>query len=123
MPNILVLRIQPDEGISLQFEAKHPGMMIRTRPVAMEFRYEKSFGILRSPTAYEHLLMDCLSGDQTLFNRADEVEAAWTLVMPLLEVWETNRPLDFPNYKAGSWGPGKADDLIGQDGFFWRTVV
>ena len=120
-PNILVLRIQPDEGITLQFEAKHPGMLIRTRPVEMEFRYETSFGALRSPTAYENLLLDCLSGDQTLFNRADEVEAAWSLMMPLLEAWESKRPLDFPNYKAGSWGPQVADEMIGRDGFSWRT--
>jgi glucose-6-phosphate 1-dehydrogenase len=119
-PNILVLRIQPDEGISLQFEAKHPGTMIRTQPVNMEFRYETSFGTFRPPTAYEHLLLDCLSGDQTLFNRADEVEAAWSLVMPLLEVWESKPPLDFPNYKAGEWGPKAADELIAQDGFSWR---
>jgi len=120
-PNILVLRIQPDEGITLQFEAKHPGMLIRTRPVEMEFRFETSFGALRSPTAYENLLLDCLSGDQTLFNRADEVEAAWSLMMPLLEAWESKRPLDFPNYKAGSWGPQVADEMIGRDGFSWRT--
>jgi glucose-6-phosphate 1-dehydrogenase len=118
-PNVLVIHIQPEEGISLQFEAKHPGTMIRTRLVKMEFRYETSLGTLRPPTAYEHLLLDCLSGDQTLFNRADEVEAAWSLMMPILEIWEAQPPLDFPNYKAGEWGPRAADELIAQDGFSW----
>jgi glucose-6-phosphate 1-dehydrogenase len=122
-PNVLVLHIQPEEGISLQFEAKHPGTMIRTRLVKMEFRYETSFGALRSPTAYEHLLLDCLSGDQTLFNRVDEVEAAWSLMMPILRVWEAQLPLDFPNYNAGTWGPRAADELIAQEGFLWRTPV
>jgi glucose-6-phosphate 1-dehydrogenase len=119
-PNVLVLRIQPNEGISLQFEAKYPGTMIRTQPVKMEFHYQASFGTLRPPTAYEHLLLDCLSGDQTLFNRADEVEIAWSLVMPFLNVWEAKRPLDFPNYRAGEWGPKAADELIAKDGFSWR---
>ncbi|MCI0528274.1 MAG: glucose-6-phosphate dehydrogenase, partial [Nitrospira sp.] len=119
--NVLVLRIQPNEGISLQIEAKYPGTMIRTQPVEMEFHYQTSFGMLRPPTAYEHLLLDCLSGDQTLFNRADEVEMAWSLVMPFLNVWEAKRPLDFPNYKAGEWGPKEADELIAEDGFSWRV--
>lgn len=120
-PNVLVLQIQPDEGISLQFQAKYPGTMIRTRLVKMDFRYETSFGAIRPPTAYENLLLDVLTGDQTLFNRADEVEAAWSLVMPILEAWESERPKDFPNYKAGSWGPRVADELIARDGFAWRT--
>jgi glucose-6-phosphate 1-dehydrogenase len=119
-PNILILRIQPNEGISLQFEAKYPGTIIRTQPVKMEFHYQTSLGTLRPPTAYEHLLLDCLSGDQTLFNRADEVEMAWSLVMPVLSVWEAKRPLDFPNYKAGEWGPKAAHELIARDGFSWR---
>ncbi len=119
-PNVLVLRIQPNEGISLQFEAKYPGTIIRTQPVKMEFHYQTSLGTLRPPTAYEHLLLDCLSGDQTLFNRADEVEMAWSLVMPILNVWEAKKPLDFPNYKAGEWGPKAADELIARDGFLWR---
>ncbi len=119
--NVLVLRIQPNEGISLQFEVKYPGTMIRTQPVEMEFHYQTSFGMLRPPTAYEHLLLDCLSGDQTLFNRVDEVEMAWSLVMPFLNVWEAKRPLDFPNYKAGEWGPKAADELIAKDGFSWRV--
>jgi glucose-6-phosphate 1-dehydrogenase len=119
-PNVLVIRIQPDEGLSLELEVKHPGTVIRTRPVRMEFLYENSFGTLRPPTAYEHLLLDGLSGDQTLFNRADEVEAAWSLVMPILEEWEAHPPPDFPNYKAGQWGPVAADRLLAQYGFAWH---
>lgn len=120
-PNVLVVRIQPDEAIFLEMEAKSPGAAIRTRPIHMRFQYETSFGGARLPTAYEHLLLDCLCGDQTLFNRADEIEAAWSLVMPLLEAWEAGRTADLPYYDAGTWGPPPADELIARSGFSWRV--
>ena len=121
-PNVLVLRIQPDEGITLSFEAKLPGATLRTQPVNMEFKYRTAFGV-GAPEAYERLLLDCLLGDATLFDRADSVEKAWSLVMPLLENWSATAPPWFPNYSAGSWGPPEAYALIERDGRWWRKPV
>ena len=118
-PCVLVLRIQPDEGISLRFVAKVPGTRIAMQPVKMDFLYGTSFG-QAPPEAYERLLLDCLLGDQTLFARADEVEAAWGLLAPVLEAWGARRATDFPSYEAGTWGPAAADRLIGREGRTWR---
>ncbi len=120
-PNMLTLNIQPDEGITLRFAAKVPGQATRIRPVNMEFDYGTSFGG-DEPTAYERLLLDAMIGDRTLFARRDEVEQAWTLVMPILETWDAQRPTDFPNYEAGSWGPPAARELIQRDGRRWRRL-
>ncbi|MGH9541025.1 MAG: glucose-6-phosphate dehydrogenase [Terriglobales bacterium] len=117
--NVLVMRIQPDEGISLRFEAKVPGTDTRLRPVTMDFHYGSSFGEPQ-PEAYETLLLDAMLGDGMLFARFDMVEAAWTLTTPLLEYWEANPPADFPNYAAGSWGPKAADEFLAREGREWR---
>jgi glucose-6-phosphate 1-dehydrogenase len=117
--NVLALRLQPDEGIALQFEIKTPGIEIRTSSVAMDFRYDEAFGAA-THSAYETLLIDCMAGDVTLFARRDEVEAAWAVVDPINETWEKTPPADFPNYPAGTWGPARADALIRADGA-WRN--
>lgn len=116
--NVLVLRIQPDEGIALRITSKVPGQGTRLQPVRMEFRYGSVFGA-EPPDAYERLLLDVMLGDSTLFNRGDEVEAAWEAVAPVLEAWREH-PADFPNYRAGTWGPPAADDLLRRDGRAWR---
>lgn len=118
-PNTLVWRIQPQEGISLGFEAKPSGPTVCVRPANLEFSYAEAFG-QELPDAYETLLLDCLQGDSTLFARHDWVEAAWSLVMPILAKWQAAQPSDFPNYAAGSWGPAKADALLHCDGRQWR---
>jgi glucose-6-phosphate 1-dehydrogenase len=110
-PNLLLVRIQPDEGISLRFTAKLPGPAIQTRSVHMDFRYASSFGV-PSASAYERLLLDCMLGDPTLFAHRDGVEAAWSFVTPILKQWAAEPPRDFPNYAAGSWGPEQAEKLI-----------
>jgi len=119
-PNLLVLRIQPDEGISLRFGAKVPGTRGDVRPVNMDFRYGTSFGV-EPPEAYERLLLDAMIGDSTLFTRWDSVEAAWELLTPVLEGWaEGASPLRF--YEAGTWGPDEARDLIQRDGREWHRM-
>lgn len=118
-PNLLVVRIQPDEGISLKFTAKLPGPAMHLRPVNMDFRYATSFGVA-SASAYERLLLDCMLGDPTLFARDDAVEASWALVDPILEGWRQSQPRDFPNYEAGTWGPAAADRLIADACCGWR---
>ena len=116
--NVLAVRIQPDEGISLKFDSKIPGPQIRTAPVTMEFRYATSFGA-EPPEAYERLLLETMLGDSTLFARRDEVETAWAWLDPLLKRWaEDPRPPYF--YPAGTWGPQQAEDLIERDGRRWR---
>ena len=116
--NVLAVRIQPDEGISLKFDSKVPGPQIRTAPVTMEFRYATSFGA-EPPEAYERLLLETMLGDSTLFARRDEVETAWAWLDPLLKSWaEDPRPPHF--YPAGTWGPQQAEDLIERDGRRWR---
>ena len=118
-PNELVINIQPDEGISLSFEAKVPGPVVRLGAVNMDFQYSDYFGTPPS-TGYETLLYDCMMGDPTLFQRADMVEAGWSVVQPILDVWKALPPRDFPNYAAGSWGPAQADELLRRDGREWR---
>ena len=120
-PNVLALRIQPDEGITLKFEAKLPGQSINMRPVNMDFRYGSTFGF-HMASAYERLLLDCMLGDPTLFNRADSVQAAWTLVQPFLDVWEANRGKPIPGYPAGSWGPAEAEVLLAREHRSWRLL-
>jgi glucose-6-phosphate 1-dehydrogenase len=107
----LVLSIQPDEGIVLGFQAKYPGPKMQLRPVDMRFSYRESFAA-PSPDAYETLLWDVMKNDATLFMRADQVEAAWQLLTPVLEAWQATAPSDFPNYAAGTWGPEDAQRLL-----------
>ena len=120
--NVLVIRIQPDEGISLRMLAKIPGTSLRIEPVKMDFHYGTSFG-KPSPEAYERLLLDAMSGDATLFARRDEVEEAWSFIDPIEEAWHEKK--DAPElyfYPAGSWGPEAADDLLARDGRAWRRL-
>jgi len=116
---VLVMKIQPDEGISLQFQAKIPGPDVALGKVRMHFEYADYFGTQPS-TGYETLLYDCMTGDSTLFHRSDMVEAGWTVVAPILDVWQALTPRNFPNYAAGTWGPKDADELIERDGRKWR---
>ncbi|HEY6329344.1 MAG TPA: glucose-6-phosphate dehydrogenase [Blastocatellia bacterium] len=122
-PNQLVLRIQPDEGITLRFNSKVPdprGLpQTRVREVNMDFIYGSAFAT-NFPEAYERILRDAMLGDQTLFARRDMVEIGWSLVDPILQVWQGETPADFPNYESGSWGPDAAEDLLGKDGREWR---
>ena len=120
MPNQLVLHIQPEEGISLQFAAKVPGPVMRLGTVDMNFEYQEYFGKQPS-TGYERLLHDCMIGDQTLFQRADMVEAGWSVVNPILDIWKALPPRNFPNYASGTWGPKEADELLERDGRRWRN--
>jgi glucose-6-phosphate 1-dehydrogenase len=117
-PNLLIVRIQPEEGISLRFLSKHPGRGMRLRPVSMDFNYGSSFGT-RSPTAYETLLVDAMSGDATLYTRQDMVDASWRAVQPVLDYW-AGREHKFPNYEAGSWGPEESDEMLARNGHEWR---
>ncbi len=117
-PNQLRIRIQPEEGIWLSFSAKEPGPVLRMGTVNMDFSYSENFGS-QPATGYETLLYDCMKGDATLFQRADNVEAAWGVVAPILDVWQALPPRAFPNYEAGSWGPADAEKLITQDGRRW----
>ncbi|MFZ2642417.1 MAG: glucose-6-phosphate dehydrogenase [Verrucomicrobiia bacterium] len=119
--NLLALRIQPDEGISLAFEAKVPGMRVRLQPVKMDFRYGSSFG-QQPAEAYERLLLDAMLGDSTLYTRADEVEHAWRFVDSIIAGWQQAPPPAFPNYAAGSWGPAEADRLMEGTGAKWRRL-
>ena len=118
-PNVLAIRIQPDEGISLKIAAKVPGPQIRLRSVNMGFLYGTSF-LVESPDAYERLLLDCMLGDSTLFTRRDETEAAWRPITAILEGWAEAPPPLFPNYEAGTWGPPEADEFLARDGREWR---
>jgi glucose-6-phosphate 1-dehydrogenase len=117
-PNVLVVHVQPDEGVSLAIGAKVPGQGMTIRPVLMDFLYGGAFRT-ELPEAYERLILDCLLGDQTLFTREDEVDAQWALVDAIVARWKRERA-DFPNYAAGSWGPPEADRLIERDGLEWR---
>jgi glucose-6-phosphate 1-dehydrogenase len=120
-PDWLILQIQPDEGIRLRFNAKRPGTEMHLESVAMDFKYADWFK--QAPAVgYETLLYDCFAGDQTLFQRADQVEAAWAVVQPVLDAWGKEKPKDFPNYAAGSAGPACADELIQRNGRAWRPI-
>ena len=118
-PNVLTLRIQPDEGISLKFGAKVPGTEMQIRSVNMDFFYGSS-GFREQPEAYERLLLDCMLGDSTLFTRRDEVEAAWTFIQGILDAWRDEPPETIQTYESGSWGPQAADEFIWRDGRRWR---
>ena len=120
-PNALILNIQPDEGISLSFGAKAPGGQMHISPVTMDFRYSAAFGEA-SRDAYATLINDCIRGDATLFDRADSVEAAWSLVDPILDAWKSGSAPPISSYPAGSHGPQAADDLIGSEGRQWRPL-
>ncbi len=126
-PNVLVMRIQPDEGISLKFATKQPGQTTKLRWLNMDFRYGTAFGV-RSPTAYERLIHDCILADATLFSRTDQVDVSWAFIQPLLDAWgkEKGKPAtetaEFPNYEAGSWGPEASDRLLQKTGHAWRRL-
>lgn len=119
--NVLAIRIQPDEGISLKMNCKIPGMSMQVQPVKMDFRYGAFFGST-PPEAYERLICDCMAGDTTLFARIDEVMASWKLLTPVLQHWESHKPHNFPNYASGSWGPVEADEMLSQTGDKWRLI-
>jgi glucose-6-phosphate 1-dehydrogenase len=120
-PNLLTIRIQPDEGIALRFGAKVPTSAdMAVCPVNMDFDYEEAFG-KSSANGYERLLLDAMLGDQTLFAHRDGVETTWALCMPILDAWANKSPEVFPNYIAGSWGPECSDHLLERDGYAWRN--
>jgi glucose-6-phosphate 1-dehydrogenase len=120
-PDWLVLQIQPDEGISLQFDVKRPGPRVELAPVRMDFKYAD--WLRAEPNVgYETLLYDCMTGDATLFQRADMVEACWRAVQPILDDWTQRTPADFPNYASGSAGPASADTLLALGGRSWRPL-
>jgi len=119
--NRLVIHIQPDEGISLSFGAKVPGSVMKLGLVNMDFDYSTYFGTEHS-TGYERLLRDCMAGDATLFQRADMVEAGWSVIQPILDVWHALPARGFPNYSSGSWGPVEGEDLLKRDGRAWHLA-
>ncbi len=122
-PNVLTMRIAPDEGITLKFGAKMPGPGMHLRQVQMNFNYSEAFHV-EPATAYETLLLDAMIGDPTLFNRADVVEMAWGVIEPVLDIWAATKPYQpFPNYGSGTWGPSAADALLARDGRAWKNTV
>lgn len=121
-PARLIILIQPEEGIVLRFQAKHPGSEMTLQPVDMKFSYRESFAT-PSPSAYVTLLADVIDNDGTLFMRADQVEAAWRILMPVLNAWKANPPSDFPNYAGGTWGPDATQALLVQQGHSWPAPV
>jgi glucose-6-phosphate 1-dehydrogenase len=121
IPNWLLLRIQPDEGIALEFGAKIPGPEMQVGDVRMDFKYQDYFGT-KPATGYETLIYDVIIGDATLFQRADNIEAGWRVVQPVLDFWSSEPPKNFPNYSAGSQGPAPADELLKKDGCEWRPI-
>jgi glucose-6-phosphate 1-dehydrogenase len=120
-PNWMILRIQPSEGIGLEFAAKRPGPTVKLSNVAMDFCYADYFKTAPN-TGYETLIYDCMIGDATLFQRADNIEAGWAVVQPIVDLWANDRPSFFPNYPAGSNGPVAADELLARDGRVWRPL-
>lgn len=123
-PNVLVMQIQPEEGISLKFATKQPGQTTQIRWLNMDFKYGAAFGV-RSPSAYERLIHDCLLGDPSLFARTDQVDISWSIIEPIMEAWEKGNAQNSPpllNYAAGSWGPEASDNLICADGYSWRRL-
>ncbi|HKK46431.1 MAG TPA: glucose-6-phosphate dehydrogenase [Balneolaceae bacterium] len=117
-PNRLVISIQPEKGMRLRFQAKQPGLEMSLNPVDMSFNYDRTYNE-EPPEAYETLLLDVMEGDATLFMRSDQMEVAWKVLMPIIEVWESTTPVDFPNYEAGTLGPENAEALIAEDGNHW----
>jgi glucose-6-phosphate 1-dehydrogenase len=120
-PNVLAIRIQPDEGILLRFGSKVPGLGLDIRTVTMDFTYGSAFSV-DSPDAYETLILDAMLGDASLFTRVDEVEAAWAIASPIVDAWLDAPAPEFPNYAAGTWGPDAAEALIERDGRRWRRI-
>jgi glucose-6-phosphate 1-dehydrogenase len=118
-PNLLIVRVQPEQGISLRFLSKQPGVGMTLRPVSMDFNYGESFGS-RQSWDYETLLVDAMLGDSTLYIRQDAVEASWAAVQPILDLW-ANQRFEFPNYAAGTWGPQAADEMLARRGHVWRN--
>jgi glucose-6-phosphate 1-dehydrogenase len=118
-PNVLAMRIQPDEGIALRFTTKEPGQHTILRDVAMDFRYGSAFGS-NTPEAYERLLLDAMRGEATLFTRRDEVEDQWAFIDRVFDAWRAEANSPPPTYASGSWGPDQADDLLARDGRRWR---
>jgi glucose-6-phosphate 1-dehydrogenase len=121
-PNRLTISIQPDMDIRLRFQSKRPGPSMILSPVDMVFSYSDAYKDYDEPEAYETLLEDIMEGNPTLFMRADQVEAAWQVIMPILWAWQQRKPVDFPNYAPGSWGPEDAEALIAKDGHHWVTL-
>jgi len=121
-PNVITLRIQPNEGISIAFDAKRPGTQMRALTVDANFSYESVFGS-KGPPAYETLLLDSMLGDATLFTRRDEVDAEWRIITPIEEAWAKLPAPSFPNYAAGTDGPIEADELIGGDYRAWHPLI
>ena len=119
-PNILHFRIQPDEGIALRFEAKHPGPKLCMSSVTMHFDYEDAFGV-RPPEAYARLFHDVMVGDQTLFSRQDWLERSWRFMDPILDCWAKDKENGLAFYPAGSWGPPEAEKMLEKDGRQWLT--
>ena len=122
MPNQLIFRIQPDEGISLHFSAKRPVMQVQVESVAMDFSYSQTWQ-KELPEAYERLLMDVMRGDSTLFTRSDEVEAAWRVIDPFLCAWKNEKDIPMATYEPGSWGPVEADALHSGVNAAWRNPI
>jgi glucose-6-phosphate 1-dehydrogenase len=120
-PNLLIVNVQPDEGISVRFEAKLPASRMQLAPVMMNFRYGSAFGV-PVPEAYETLLLDAMLGDATLFARHDFVESSWALITPVHEAWKAAGATAIPTYEAGEWGPAEADAMMAADGRRWRTL-
>jgi glucose-6-phosphate 1-dehydrogenase len=120
-PNLLIVNVQPDEGISVRFEAKLPGSRMQLAPVMMNFRYGSAFG-MPVPEAYETLLLDAMLGDPTLFARHDFVEDSWALITPVHQAWKAAAAREIPTYEAGEWGPPEADAMMAADGRRWRTL-
>jgi glucose-6-phosphate 1-dehydrogenase len=120
-PNLLIVNVQPDEGITVRFDAKLPGTRMQLAPVMMNFRYGTTFGG-DVPDAYETLLLDAMIGDATLFARHDFVEASWALITPVHDAWHDEQATEIPQYEAGEWGPAEADVLIAREGRRWRTL-
>jgi glucose-6-phosphate 1-dehydrogenase len=122
-PNRLMISIQPQMDIRLRFQAKQPGPHMTLQPVDMIFSYADAYGAdSKQPEAYETLLEDVIEGNPTLFMRADQVEAAWKIIEPILEAWQSRPPVDFPNYAPGTWGPEDAEALIAKYGHHWATL-
>ncbi len=117
--NMLVLRLQPHEGIDMTFNAKVPGPQMKLGTVTMDFHYKDHFGS-EPTTGYETLIFDCMNGDATLFKRADNIEVGWEIVEPILDVWSALPTRNFPNYASGTWGPKEADQLLERDGRQWK---
>jgi glucose-6-phosphate 1-dehydrogenase len=120
-PDLLMVNVQPDEGISIRFETKLPGTRMQLAPVMMSFRYGSAFGT-PVPEAYETLLLDAMLGDPTLFARHDFVEASWALITPVHEAWAAAKARDIPTYEAGEWGPREAEAMMAADHRRWRTL-